>query len=412
MKKIFLILGMHRSATSLTAGILYSYGMYAGEEEDLLEANKDNQHGFFENKNIFLLDEMVWCEHGIYSSADISKNINLINNTKYANEIGDIVQNLVANSSKEQDIFIKDPRMCVTGPVWIKEIQKYDLEENIIVVFRHPYEVAKSLQKRDNMNFIYALKLWFYYNLSILYCIADLDIPVLVLNHEDYFNAKTRQISKLESFIQYTDVENKAGDFVDTSLRHNVAGNIDRPVNNELEEMVFKLYSYLISLADSSSVTVEKDELKQYGIYLEKMACTSYEERQEDMFHMQIKDIKGRGKKVWCTYQLYNKKDILILKFKDFFKKYNAVNIYIYGNGTVTEVLVPVLNGAGISIEKIIDKNKKGYIEDLQNVETQTYILNTVVNFGNSVSEYLCNYFKPEFIWDVYNLLHRLLDVV
>ena len=113
MKKIFLILGMHRSATSLTAGILYSYGMYAGEEEDLLEANKDNQHGFFENKNIFLLDEMVWCEHGIYSSADISKNINLINNTKYANEIGDIVQNLVANSSKEQDI-VKPNKMIKT----------------------------------------------------------------------------------------------------------------------------------------------------------------------------------------------------------------------------------------------------------------------------------------------------------
>lgn len=357
MKKIFLILGMHRSATSLTAGILYSYGMYAGEEEDLLEANKDNQHGFFENKNIFLLDEMVWCEHGIYSSADISKNINLINNTKYANEIGDIVQNLVANSSKEQDIFIKDPRMCVTGPVWIKEIQKYELEENIIVVFRHPYEVAKSLQKRDNMNFIYALKLWFYYNLSILNCIADLDIPVLVLNHEDYFNSKTIQLSKLENFIQYTDTENKAGSFVDTSLRHNIAGNIDRPVNNELEEMVFKLYDYLISLSESSIVTVTKDRLKQYEIYLEKMACTSYEEGQEDMFHRQIKDIKGREKKVWCTYQLYNKKDILILKFKDFFRKYKARKIYIYGDGTVTEVLVPVLNGAGISIKKIIDSN-------------------------------------------------------
>ncbi len=59
MKKIFIVLGMHRSATSLTAGLLFSYGMYAGNEKDLLEANKSNPKGFFENKKIFLLNEII-----------------------------------------------------------------------------------------------------------------------------------------------------------------------------------------------------------------------------------------------------------------------------------------------------------------------------------------------------------------
>ncbi|MCI9078950.1 MAG: hypothetical protein HFH68_08510 [Lachnospiraceae bacterium] len=412
MKKLFIVLGMHRSATSLTAGILSSYGMYAGREEDLLEATIDNQKGFFENKNVFLLDELIWCENGVYSSSDISEKINLINNTKYSYEIENIIQSLLGNSANEQDIFIKDPRMCITEPVWRKEIQKCGLEENIIVVFRHPFEVARSLQKRDNMNFIYALKLWFYYNLSILYCIADSGIPVLVLNHENYFNEKSKQISKLENFIQYSGVNNKASDFVDISLRHNVAGSIDKPVSSGLENMVFELYRYLIALSDSSNVIISKNELKQYESYLEKMACTSYDYGQEDMVHMMDKDTKERIKKVWCTYQLYNKREILILKFKDFFKKYKAESIYIYGNGTLTEVLVPVLNGAGISIKKIIDKSQKGYIEDLQNAEAQTYILNTVVNYGDSVSEDLCKYFKPKFILDIYNLLNKLLKIV
>ncbi len=112
---------------------------------------------------------------------------------------------------------------------------------------------------------------------------------------------------------------------------------------------------------------------------------------------------------MWCLYQLYDKKNILASKFKNYFNEYNVKDIYIYGNGTITEGLVPVLNRAGISIKKIIDKSKNGYIEDLQNAEAQTYILNTVVNYGNSVLKDLLKYFKAEFILDIYILLKEII---
>lgn len=407
MKKIFIVLGMHRSATSLTAGILYSYGMYTGKEENLLKANKNNQRGFFENKEIFLLDEAIWCEHGIYSGAYLEK-INLFKNTKYENEINGIIKNLFEKSGNKQDIFIKDPRMCVTFPVWKKEIKKYKLEENVIVVFRHPFEVAKSLQKRDNKNFIYALKLWFYYNLSILYCIADCDTPVLILNHEDYFNSQRKQINRLEKFIGYKD-NNKVADFIDASLRHNIAESIPETINTEFKDMIFKLYEYLISLSNTNNINVSEKDLKQYGLYLEKMACTSYDDKQEDMSYTYFRDVKGIEKKVWCAYQLYNKKDILILKFKNYFKKYGVTDIYIYGNGTITEALIPVIEKAGITVKKIFDKNQKNYIKDLQNADSETYVLNTVINYGNSVLENLSQYFNLNFIFDIYKILNEFI---
>ena len=335
MKKIFIVLGMHRSATSLTAGILSSYGMYTGKKEDLFKANKANQRGFFENKHINLLDEVIWCENKIYSSSCITKRAILFKNTKYKADINTIIKNLIEGSGNGQDIFIKDPRMCVTLPVWEKEIQKYKLKENIIVVFRHPFEVAKSLQKRDNMNFIYALKLWFYYNLSILYCISNCDTPVLVLNHEEYFNAKTEQIKKLEDFTGYKDSNKKAADFIDTSLRHNIASSIEEQINTGFKDMIFKLYGYLIYLSSINNVIVSKKDLKQYDEYLEKMFYTSYDNKQEDMMYMQFKDNNGREKKVWCVYQLYNKKDILALKFRNYFQMCGITDIYIwkwYGN--------------------------------------------------------------------------------
>lgn len=412
MKKIFIVLGMHRSATSLTAGILYSYGMYTGEEEDLYKANKANQRGFFENKHINLLDEVIWCENKIYSSSCITKKINLFMNTKYENDINGIIKSLAEGSKNMQDIFIKDPRMCVTFPVWEKEIQKYDLKENIIVVFRHPFEVAKSLQKRDNMNFIYALKLWFYYNLSVLHCIADCDIPVLILDHEKYFNAKTEQIKKLEDFTEYKDVDNKAINFIDNSLRHNTAGSIEETIDIGFKDMIFELYGYLMYISSSNNIIVREKDLKQYDRYLEKMFCTSYDNKQEDMMHIQFENNNGRRKKVWCVYQLYNKKDILVLKFKNYFERYGITDIYVYGNGTVTEKLVTVINKTGINIKKIFDKKQKDYMDDLQNIDSGIYIINTVVNHDKVILQDLSRYFMTGFILDIYKLLMELLKIV
>lgn len=117
-------------------------------------------------------------------------------------------------------------------------------------------------------------------------------------------------------------------------------------------------------------------------------------------------------KKVWCTYQLYNKKDILALKFKNYFKRYEATNIYIYGNGTITEALIPVIQKAGITIKKIFDKNQKGYIEDLKNADSETYVLNTVINYGNSVLENLSQYFISDFILDIYIILNEIIYLI
>lgn len=406
MKKIFIVLGMHRSATSLTAGLLFSYGMYAGNEKDLLEANKSNPKGFFENRKIFLLNEIILCRHGMYNWKYAANRVNLVRDTNYKNEIKYILHDLCSKSKKEQDIFIKDPRMCLLEPVWRNEIDALKLKENIIIIFRHPFEVAKSLQQRDNMNFSYALKLWFYYNLSILFCIADRDVPVLFLNHEKYFNAKKEQINKLEKFIgRKNDEEN----MVDITLRHNYALDINGTINKELENIVFELYKYLLVISEKNKITISKQDLKLYALYLEKIIGTSYEKDNKDIFYVDFKDTTYREKKLLSLYQLQGKKCILVSKFKDYFNKYNIKKLYLYGNGSVTKELLPILKEAGIKIEKIFDKNQRDYELNLENIEQGMYIINTVVNYGDSVHKNLSKYFGNKYILDIYELLNKVI---
>ncbi len=54
------IAGMHRSGTSMVAGVLNSAGVYLGEEADFLEANEgENADGFWEHFGFYALNEKL-----------------------------------------------------------------------------------------------------------------------------------------------------------------------------------------------------------------------------------------------------------------------------------------------------------------------------------------------------------------
>ena len=61
-EKVFIIAGMHRSGTSLTAALVESAGVNIGE--DLIGALPSNQIGHFENKDFMLLNETILNEAG------------------------------------------------------------------------------------------------------------------------------------------------------------------------------------------------------------------------------------------------------------------------------------------------------------------------------------------------------------
>ena len=53
------ILGMHRSGTSMVAGALATAGLYAGEPDELLADQSDNPHGFWERRDVVSLNDAI-----------------------------------------------------------------------------------------------------------------------------------------------------------------------------------------------------------------------------------------------------------------------------------------------------------------------------------------------------------------
>ncbi len=148
MNKTFVILGCHRSASSLVAKALHEAGVHMGDE--LLCGLPDNPEGHFEDmdflkKNVELLDGNIW--------NDVDRELT----------DADTAALLAAKDIRPLWGW-KDPRTVLT-------IERYyeHLDDPIIVgLFRKPDLVAKSMAKRGDISEEEALALAKAYNRKII----------------------------------------------------------------------------------------------------------------------------------------------------------------------------------------------------------------------------------------------------
>ena len=142
-----IILGVHRSGTSLLTRIINLCGAYLGEEEELMLGNpNDNPKGHWENKFIVNINDKIlnyfggsWDQPPQFP--DFWWNWDGLNDIK--KEIQFLIYELKKNAP---NIAIKDPRMCLTLPLW----KKYLCNAKFIILARNSYENISSLKKRND----------------------------------------------------------------------------------------------------------------------------------------------------------------------------------------------------------------------------------------------------------------------
>ena len=141
MGKTFVVLGMHRSATSLVTKGLFKTKVHIGS--NVLSPDSGNPHGYWEdtdwlnlNKKILMLGGGDW--YFVPEEEDILK----------VGERADIrgeIKRLVGARKQYPLWGFKDPRTTLT----IRVILPYLENPHFIVCFRSPLEIAKSLYRRN-----------------------------------------------------------------------------------------------------------------------------------------------------------------------------------------------------------------------------------------------------------------------
>jgi len=142
-----LIIGMHRSGTTLLSRILDANGWFSGIRKD-----DNNESTYFQKINDWILNNYgcTW-EHPYNFKSDIVKDKYIIdyvkkdlNSFKSVEYYG--IKRISLNSKKFYGF--KDPRTSITLPIWT---QIFHMEPTIIHITRNGYSVAKSILARKNL---------------------------------------------------------------------------------------------------------------------------------------------------------------------------------------------------------------------------------------------------------------------
>ena len=159
MKRVIIILGMHRSGTSAMAGALQCMGVDLGSR--LMAATEGaNDAGYFEHVDIVDLHERLLSSLG--SNWDDLRPLprkwwKQDGASPFRKELLEILRRDFGDSHLWG---IKDPRMCRLMPLWYSVLDELDVSPLCVLVFRHPEEVAVSLHRRDEMDLSRGYLLW------------------------------------------------------------------------------------------------------------------------------------------------------------------------------------------------------------------------------------------------------------
>lgn len=169
-RTVVFVLGMHRSGTSLTTGILNELGVSLSE--DLMPATQHNAKGYFESVSIAAIHDNILRALGSGWNASTSEKP-FPDSWWTLQSIAPYKAQLVALVKRELAAVpgiwgFKDPRTARLLPLWNDIIAELGLDARFVLVVRHPLDVAQSLRKRDGMDAALAEQLWLEHTVDAL----------------------------------------------------------------------------------------------------------------------------------------------------------------------------------------------------------------------------------------------------
>ncbi|MDQ7075215.1 MAG: glycosyltransferase [Gammaproteobacteria bacterium] len=241
-KTILIILGMHRSGTSVSTRLFNLLGTDPGT--NLMQPAEDNPTGFWEPTDIVAVhDELLQKLGSSWQDPNPLPNTwwNQADIKPFEEQLYKLAQQHYTDI--EQPI-IKDPRLCRLLPIWQKILKRLKWNHNYILVGRSPIEVADSLKKRNELSANHSYLLWLRHVLeseewSRAHPRIFLMYDQLLLNWEKEITRCSRTLTDLTlNFSSHT--LNKINKFIDPTLRHHHA--IDNTLTHDpkLSQLVTK----------------------------------------------------------------------------------------------------------------------------------------------------------------------------
>jgi len=152
----YLVVGMHRSGTSLVSELLHSNNIDMGEGH-FADPGEDNPRGYFEDQRFREINDRLLK----FSRYDVKSWKTPIPPCKTNKTLTRQIRGVLGHS-REGSWGVKDPRFCLTWEMWWKWLPK---DTHVVYVYRNPLAVTSSLIARGNVKTVNeGLLIWTAYN--------------------------------------------------------------------------------------------------------------------------------------------------------------------------------------------------------------------------------------------------------
>lgn len=229
---LVLVLGMHRSGTSVMARGLATLGIQLGDR--LLPAHPCNPKGFFEDADInagnaTLLKALgTGWEHPV-SFREFQGTLRGFATSDYGQAalalLRDKMQAADRLTAERQQpcpapLAFKEPRMSRLMPFWRPLFLATGCAPHVCLALRHPAHVAASLTVRNGFPAAQGWRLWLHYTLDALE--GSLGLPALVVEYDALLAAPEAQMRRIAHWLGLTADEDGLRVFCESFLDRNL----------------------------------------------------------------------------------------------------------------------------------------------------------------------------------------------
>ena len=305
--QLVVVLGMHRSGTSLVASLVETMGFSCGEHP--MQPSKDNPNGYWEDELIVDINEKLlhslgyqWCSLTWLNLADLrqSKLYEVLRRKAVS-----YLQQLLAKNKK---VSLKDPRMCILLPFWLEVFKELDADIKVVLVKRHAHSIAKSLLTRDQFDNEYASQL-IYLHWAAIARFLPKTYPRILINYEEVRRDENGIRKSLMSFL---DVESSVpSNLFEEKLEHHATSF------NEASASGFTWQQDM--LMDFPNANVDEDRIKSLATFYHALNA---------------------------AYGRRNHRQHVINEIKNFADNYKTKKVILYGASELASILIGQLSDA------------------------------------------------------------------